>query len=879
MKFLKIKVKNYRGIESSEFLIVPQGITLIHGKNEAGKSSIGEAIWNLFRYPDSSKDKDILSVKPVHRDEGSEIELCAESGKYQFIYWKRFHNRTSTTLQITSPSPQNYSGREAHDKALEILNETLDMNLWRALTLQQGDSTGLPKLAGQNSLSAALDRAAGGQTSNLEEQTLFDTVKAHYLKYYTETTGKERKDLKEAHDAVQEAEDKVLEYQKALENLERDIERAADLQEEQRTVRVQLERLTSELLNLDEAYQEILKLEQDVERLTLSLESSIKSETAAIKNIETRKSLITDLEEASKEYALETEKSRSLEPSLKSAEQELKNAQEKLEALNEEKRRLEKLTVLLREDCDYYSNLHRKSQLEENRHNILEARQNALHAEQVLATNRMDASMMKTVNQAASSLDICLAQQEAAVPGLKLHGLADCQLSVNGEPILLKAGENFPISVSRQTVLNIPQLLEIEITTGNSIEEILLKVEKAKETLAKACRTAGISDPSEVQSAFEAHTEATQSIALKARVEKENLKDLTFDALESLILQLTEVTNTYIQNRTPVPAICEDADAAKRELIIVSEQLQKIITQVETVQKTYESARDVRDRLHTQHREAVVLVEHLASTLKIKEKNLKNARESISDEALQSALFEAKTKVEQNDSTLKSSIAALEAKSPERVKILVSTTKGSIQTLEKRQVVCSNELIEVQTRLQIHGEDGLHEKYDAAISARMHLEQKDRAIRRQAEAAKCLFTIMSEERDNARKAYIRPLKEKVDYLGKLVFGTSFTVEINEDLEVVNRTLDGKTVPFASLSGGTKEQISIIFRSACCMIVAQDGGTPLIIDDALGFTDNNRLKLMGAVLSLAAKECQIIIFTCMPERYNYLGNEVTCQALH
>jgi len=53
-------------------------------------------------------------------------------------------------------------------------------------------------------------------------------------------------------------------------------------------------------------------------------------------------------------------------------------------------------------------------------------------------------------------------------------------------------------------------------------------------------------------------------------------------------------------------------------------------------------------------------------------------------------------------------------------------------------------------------------------------------------------------------------------------------------------------------------------------VAKDGGTPVILDDALGYTDQERLKLMGAVLAVAAKECQIVIFTCVPERYAFIG---------
>ena len=51
---------------------------------------------------------------------------------------------------------------------------------------------------------------------------------------------------------------------------------------------------------------------------------------------------------------------------------------------------------------------------------------------------------------------------------------------------------------------------------------------------------------------------------------------------------------------------------------------------------------------------------------------------------------------------------------------------------------------------------------------------------------------------------------------------------------------------------------------------QLGIVPIFLDDALGNTDPERLKLMGAVLAKAGKECQIIILTCVPQRYSNVG---------
>lgn len=54
-------------------------------------------------------------------------------------------------------------------------------------------------------------------------------------------------------------------------------------------------------------------------------------------------------------------------------------------------------------------------------------------------------------------------------------------------------------------------------------------------------------------------------------------------------------------------------------------------------------------------------------------------------------------------------------------------------------------------------------------------------------------------------------------------------------------LDGPNVPFDSLSGGTREQISLISRLSCAMTVSEEGRIHLILDDALRNADPEQLK--------------------------------------
>ena len=67
-----------------------------------------------------------------------------------------------------------------------------------------------------------------------------------------------------------------------------------------------------------------------------------------------------------------------------------------------------------------------------------------------------------------------------------------------------------------------------------------------------------------------------------------------------------------------------------------------------------------------------------------------------------------------------------------------------------------------------------------------------------------------------------------------------------------------------------EQLGIISRLACAMLIDPADGVPVIIDDALGYTDPERLASMGAVLGHAGRNTQVIVLTCTPQRYQGVG---------
>ena len=72
----------------------------------------------------------------------------------------------------------------------------------------------------------------------------------------------------------------------------------------------------------------------------------------------------------------------------------------------------------------------------------------------------------------------------------------------------------------------------------------------------------------------------------------------------------------------------------------------------------------------------------------------------------------------------------------------------------------------------------------------------------------------------------------------------------------------RTEAFARLSDGTQEQIAVLVRLAMGTLLAERGvNVPIILDDALVYSDDDRINLMFDALSRAGKYQQIVVLTC------------------
>jgi uncharacterized protein YhaN len=77
--------------------------------------------------------------------------------------------------------------------------------------------------------------------------------------------------------------------------------------------------------------------------------------------------------------------------------------------------------------------------------------------------------------------------------------------------------------------------------------------------------------------------------------------------------------------------------------------------------------------------------------------------------------------------------------------------------------------------------------------------------------------------------------------------------------------------FDKLSRGTQEQIAVLVRLAMGAMIRDKGhDVPIILDDALVFSDDARIEQMFDAINRAGRNQQVIVLTCRTRSFASLG---------
>ena len=449
---------------------------------------------------------------------------------------------------------------------------------------------------------------------------------------------------------------------------------------------------------------------------------------------------------------------------------------------------------------------------------------------------------------------------------IELVAVSDLEILLDGEPVALERGVAWSASASAAREIELPGVLTARVVPGTPASETQAKLDAAQEVLATALGKADVDD---VAAARVLDQQRRELVAARDRF-RARLEALTADEdTDDLRARLAE-----LHDREPAETGLFDLEAdvatIRAELEDAVAAHQQAIADCEKHRLVAEAA---SKRLGEKSTQASVLREKLAAAageLTVARERLTVQRAASGDDEL-AVKAEADAEKAQTAGELAAELRAeLALTAPEAVAAALDEALLRAESLQRRHDETLDALREVTAALKVYGTEGRKGQLDAAATEREHAEAEYSRVHRLASAAALLRSVMARHRDATRLRYVDPFRNQVERLGRIVFGESFEVEIDSDLRIRSRTLSGRTVPYESLSGGAKEQLGIVARLAGAALVAKEDSVPVVIDDALGFTDAGRLTKMGAVFDAVGGDGQVIVLTCSPQRYASVG---------
>lgn len=903
MKLLTVALRNYRVHKVLSITFDPAR-TVIGGPNEAGKSTLVEAVHHAFFLRSRVTGTVQKSMLSEFHTGHPTVELRFESGDHDYTITKVFSGNpsASTTLKehASKDKPGAAGGRTLHDEEAEariheILQaedigggrnvETRIRMQWAHLWIWQGSSTDDP-LAQANAdrqaemLRERLARVDGGGVleSPLDAAAARD-ISARHAAMFTDK-GKVRSgcDLDLANDGYDRAEAAHAQAAAAVEMLNSAVD-VIDLAD--RTIAVN----ETKIGEARDELEGVRVRQRQAAELGVQVAEEHSAATAA-------ESLHAEAVRADAEIVACHQELTSIEQKMEPALRALADLErEELECtvrcdvatkdMVETGRRqtVSAAAFALHDVREKYERLHTEREgLSGRCSRIAEQRQKAqeLGAERTRlpAVTAADMAELSRLDRTRDSADATLQAIATRVEVLTAAG----PVTLGG--VDLDIGSPVTITASAELLVGSPVASTVRISPGGgrSLAEATHRLEEARTAIDAALTTLGVAS---IETAREAHARRQ---ALDADIHAVNLaiEGLGGDEAEADLMALDgeiKKVDAEIHRRAPGGgprpaslAAAQDALVkAERELTAAGEAAANAGAAMTAARERLEVIgqkwRQATERLHVNRTE----LENLRTKAVVLEERHGTERASriaVLDQSRAAAAAQvaaSRTRL----ARLSPEALELDRQRLERTLIMLSAAKQDAET--KRQLA--------RARLELEGTTDPREDL-ARAAARRRLVAVDQArANREVEAVRLLATLFSENKRAVESQFVAPLASRVSSYLERLYGEGTTVGVDYEggrfsrLTLSRRGLGDTRFEFSQLSSGAKEQVGAAFRLAMAEVLAEDhdGCLPIVFDDAFVNSDSDRQRALQRLLDLgASRGLQVIVLTCRPESYATLG---------
>jgi uncharacterized protein YhaN len=207
----------------------------------------------------------------------------------------------------------------------------------------------------------------------------------------------------------------------------------------------------------------------------------------------------------------------------------------------------------------------------------------------------------------------------------------------------------------------------------------------------------------------------------------------------------------------------------------------------------------------------------------------------------------------------------------ERFRIRINRLERARETQRSRLGSLDREIANLEGQIQNAGGDGLGEK---VVILREERELADREVENY-KSRVATMTLLKETIEacykEQRDRLHAPLRRHLQPFLNDVF-PSAEIELSDGFSIAGIKRNGPAAEtFAHLSTGTQEQIAVLVRLAMGAMICERGqAVPIILDDALVFSDDDRIGQMFDALNRAGQKQQVIVLTCRTRAFAALG---------
>lgn len=890
-----LDVHNFAGIEFAHFAPSATGVTVVHGSNEAGKSSLMNAFSLLLSdWKVSTTSKKVSGFFPVGSGTKPKITARLQLGENLVEYTKDFEKK-KVLLDVLRPSVHNYTGDQAMQKFNELLNGSIDSALREALFVSQGQRLGALDFTAIPSLSSALRTAGDGSGDGAVDYSPSasggisegDQGAAELLVRLIDEEDKKLRDRRANRNSKGELAEAETELTRAEEAL-------ATAKLEYNDAQAAIREIESKQIQRADAEDDLPDAQKEFDECAERLEAAKKVAEAlsTLENeLELKKDQVGRWQEASEAREKQKLAQGELEQSLKTATEELRGVQKKAEEQQAERDEAKKafdsahaayvradkrakLATALKNAAEVQGRL---ESAKEERDSAVKLDAQVAELAQKVDRNPATPKAEQRIREAMTDLDAQLKIRDAGATSVHITGPAGGTVVDDGEEATL--GENgLEKKVTTEWTVGLGEY-EVRVTPAQDSSNLDLNVDEALQKVNAELSAVGLEpialeDPrvevlEDFGRAVRARNEDEESLrdqraSLKAVLGKRTLSDLN-GQVESLTAEVEKLRETC-------SALRSDANVEADENIDESIDEAEAATALEAATRARDEGNE--KLLSLQNSDAIerkiqheAKVDNLQQQLDAAAKDLEAARERYSDEDLNAKCTQATQAVDVAREKLDSKRQEVgELGDVEDVQASLEGARSRVNMLNQQVQECRVDIASLNAKLgQARGSAETLEQAEAEVE---RLKGMVARLRRQADAAELLHQVVQAARRRMQEKYSEPYRKALNKLSGIVFGSDVDLDVDEKFQVSSRAIGNVRLEKEQLSGGAQEQVEILQLLAIARLVGHDGsGVPIFLDDVLGFSDTDRAKSMNKVLGALGRDNQIIVLTCDKDRFS------------